>query len=88
MKQWHYTQPREVLNLAWDRYMELSLLDTPEGAPSLPDLTNLEPADVSRLFDIAITAYRQDVSDGEIPEWATEAARRALSDHPRPGPGD
>lgn len=65
-----YVQPREILDLAWDRYMDLTL---PEGsatmypgAPRLPQAHLLhELGLLSMMFDNAITAYRESVEPRE-----------------------
>ncbi len=58
---WTFTQPIEVLDLAWDLYMERSLDPTADGAPGFVGLSMeaVPPGDISRLFDIAITAYQR-----------------------------
>jgi hypothetical protein len=66
---WVYEQSRDVLNLAWDLFMDRSLpreLQGLEGRPvgqQLPTLAGLctrglEVHELSALFDVAITAYR------------------------------
>jgi hypothetical protein len=68
-----YVQPRHVLDLAWDQYMDRTLpqeLRSDSRTPRLPTLLDLglagvSPANLSMLFDLAITAYVQGV--GVIP---------------------
>lgn len=67
-RQWAYQQPKEILDLAWNLYYELSE-GPPHGAPGAIDLSHMriDHPVVSRLFDIAITAYREvteSVDDG------------------------
>ena len=60
--EWSYTQPIEILNWAWDAYTEASMEPAPHGAPTVVTLLldmNVPPPVLSRLFDIAITAYRE-----------------------------
>lgn len=63
----HYVQPIRILDLAWDQYMDRTLpaeLRTDSRTPRLPSLLDLaagkvDPAGLSMLFDMAITAYVQ-----------------------------
>lgn len=69
-----YVQPIEVLDLAWDQYMDRTLppeLRAEPRTPRLPSLVDLaggvNPPQLSMLFDLAITAYAQGVAAGAIP---------------------
>ena len=60
---WAYVQSIEILDLAWDAYMERTVAQefhpTPH-APRIPQSSQpLDPPGLSMLFDLAITAYVQ-----------------------------
>lgn len=63
-----YTQPIEVLDSAWDAFHERnamrSLGELPDDAMAMPGIVDLATAglelpQISLLFDLAITAYRE-----------------------------
>lgn len=64
----HYEQPLEILDLAWDRFHDMDIrriTRAPGIEPTAMEeravrifLLGLDPVDVSILFDLAITAYR------------------------------
>jgi hypothetical protein len=63
-----YEQPLDVLDLAWDDYMDRTLPQDLNNSvrvqlPSLVDLgcARIDPPTLSLLFDLAITAYRRSV---------------------------
>jgi hypothetical protein len=68
--QQYYEQPIEVLDRAWDDYMDRSLPNDLTGStrPQLPDLALMSPAittqHLSMLFDCAISAYRRSYEGG------------------------
>lgn len=70
----HYVQPIEILDLAWNEYHEREAVEhfrpdprPGQARPKVPSLSALgrggvDPAGLSLLFDLAITAYVQSLS--------------------------
>ena len=62
-----YTQPLQVLDACWDRYMDATLPGKPrQRGTDLPDLVDLgkagiAPWQLSKVFDLAVSAYIEQV---------------------------
>lgn len=55
----YYTQPLELLDLAWDQLHEEDVRPIPPFKTMSQILADrVDPADISHIIDVAITAYR------------------------------
>lgn len=83
---WVYVQPEHVLDLAWDDYMERTLHLPPDAPINMAQLakSGIDPAVLSMIFDLAITAVRRHVPRQPCCEAMTQAQGRPCAKHPEP----